>query len=121
MPDSTTSKQIPSNSFFNRLPAQVGRALSQEQRTAIAAAAIPRNRQSGQPLNIRLSVPIMRRRFYFAISGGRERRNRDRLAVERREYPLGTTGNIMFIVIGAVAFYFLTHGGFLIYSSLLGN
>lgn len=62
------------------------------------------------PVNIRLSVPILRWRFYFAITGGQERRGAERLAAERGRHPLRTPGNVLFVVAGAMVVYLATLG-----------
>lgn len=62
------------------------------------------------PVNIRLSVPILRWRFYFAITGGQERRGTERLAAERRHHPLRTPGNVLFVVSGAMLLYMAALG-----------
>jgi len=71
------------------------------------------------PININLTVPILGRRFYFAIAGGKERRSKERLALERQRSPLLTKSNIQFIVIGAVVLYMLTLGTFLVFAAVL--
>jgi hypothetical protein len=72
------------------------------------------------PINIKMTVPILGRRFYFAIAGGKERRSKERLALERKRSPLLTKSNIQFIFIGAVVLYILTLGTFLAFAAVLG-
>lgn len=60
------------------------------------------------PVNIRLSLPVLRWRFYFAIQGGPERRGAARLAAERGRHPLRTPGNVLFVIAGAMAVYLAT-------------
>jgi len=62
------------------------------------------------PVNIRLSVPMLRWRFYFAVTGGRERRGAERLAAERGRHPLRTPGNVLVLVAGAMLVYLATLG-----------
>lgn len=69
------------------------------------------------PINIRLTVPILGRRFYFAIASGRERRSRERLALERQRNPIRTKKNITFIVVAALVLYLITLGTFLLFTS----
>lgn len=77
-------------------------------------------RRNGPPaVNIRVTVPILKSRFYFSLMSGRERRNPERLAVERRSNPLKTRPNILFVIIGALALYMLTLGLFLVYAAVL--
>ena len=62
------------------------------------------------PVNIHLSVPVLRWRFYFAITGGQERRGVQRLAAERGHHPLRTPGNVLFVVAGAMILYLAALG-----------
>ena len=73
------------------------------------------------PVNIRITVPILKSRFYFAFLGGRERRSRERLAVERRRNPVATRSNILFVLLGALALYIVTLGTFLGYAAISGT
>jgi hypothetical protein len=59
------------------------------------------------PIDIRLSMPFVRRRFYFTIVAGQERRRPDRLRADRQTYPLVTAGNIMFTIGVSTVFAFL--------------
>jgi hypothetical protein len=76
-------------------------------------------KRASSPVNIRMTVPILGRRFYFSIAGGRERRSKERLALERQANPFRTKSNITFILIGAVIIYMLTLGTFLAFASVL--
>jgi len=68
-------------------------------------------------VNIRMSVPVLRWRFYFAITGGQERRGGGRLAAERGRYPLRTPGNVLFVVVGAMVIYLATLGAAVLWAS----
>lgn len=48
------------------------------------------------PIDIRISLPFVHRRFYFTVVAGPERRRPDRLHQDRTMYPLVTAGNVMF-------------------------
>lgn len=52
---------------------------------------------SDHPVNIRLSIPLVFRRFYITIVAGTERRNRERLEAERGKHQLCKLGNIVFL------------------------
>ena len=52
---------------------------------------------SDHPLNIRMSIPLGVGRYYITLVAGKERRARARLAVDRRQHPLDTTGNVAFL------------------------
>lgn len=71
----------------------------------------PAVRPDGRPpVDIRLSVPMLRWRFYFAITGGRERRGAERLAAERGRHRLHTPGNVLFVVAAAMVVYLAALG-----------
>lgn len=52
---------------------------------------------SDHPLNLRMSVPLPFGRYYITVVAGRERRARARLSLVRRQHPLSTPGNILFL------------------------
>ncbi|MGI9506359.1 MAG: hypothetical protein ACR2RE_25230 [Geminicoccaceae bacterium] len=52
---------------------------------------------SDHALNIRVSVPLGVGRYYLTLVAGKERRARARLALDRRQNPLDTTGNVAFL------------------------
>jgi hypothetical protein len=52
---------------------------------------------SDHPLNIRVSIPLGVGRYYITLVAGKERRARARLAVDRRQNPLDTPGNVLFL------------------------
>jgi len=118
MPESSIFPDPLNDPFFDRLPAPVSNQLSEEQRRAIAAA-LPGSSHAKPPVNIRLSVPMLRWRFYFAINSGKERRNKPRRVADRRHNPLATKGNALFILMGTTTLSFFTLGGFLVYASIL--
>ena len=70
------------------------------------------------PINIRITLPFFGQRFYFAIVAGKERRSKERLALERQKSPFFTKSNITFLVIGAVTLYMLTLGTFLVFAAV---
>ena len=54
-------------------------------------------------INLRLSIPLISKRYYLTIVGGEERRGPERLAAERRKHPLQTKGNVAcFFVAGTI-------------------
>jgi len=52
---------------------------------------------SNHALNIRVSVPLGVGRYYITLVAGRERRARARLALDRLQNPLDTSGNVVFL------------------------
>ena len=51
------------------------------------------------PLNIRVSIPLGIGRYYITLVAGKERRARARLALDRRQNPLDTPGNVLFLAL----------------------
>ncbi|MGI9418245.1 MAG: hypothetical protein ACR2RA_10460 [Geminicoccaceae bacterium] len=45
-----------------------------------------------------MSIPLGVGRYYITLVAGKERRARARLALDRRQNPLDTTGNVVFLV-----------------------
>ena len=70
------------------------------------------------PINIKMTVPLLGRRFYFSIAGGKERRSKERLALERQKSPFFTKNNITFVLVGAVVLYMLTLGAFMVFATV---
>lgn len=74
-----------------------------------------RDWSSEHALNIRISVPLGVGRYYITLVAGKERRARARLALDRRQNPLDTPGNVAFLafiatigVAGSVTLFYLT-------------
>jgi len=57
-------------------------------------------------INIRLSIPFLKGRWYLAVLGGSEKRDAIRRAEEREKHPIRTIGNILF-AIGLVAIFYV--------------
>lgn len=91
------------NWLFSRLPDQVARTLTPEQRAAIHQIVMT---SAGRPpVNIRVSFPLAKWRIYLALLAGRERRNDERRAKDRVHHPLQTLGNFFFALGLAMLFY----------------
>jgi hypothetical protein len=56
--------------------------------------------ESDHPINLRLSIPLLFKRYYVTIIAGEELRGFDRLAAERQKHPLVTRGNLLFLALG---------------------
>jgi hypothetical protein len=63
---------------------------------------------TGRPLptrvNLRLSLPLLPKRWYFTILGGPVRRTAVRRSIERVRNPVCTADNMAFIVVTAMTF-----------------
>ncbi len=90
--------------LFSRLPGWVLDTLTTEQKEAIHAAADEGQWQS-HPVNIRLTVPVIRRRYFLTIVAGEEKRSLERRAHDRHRYPLRTVANVLFFLGAAAIVY----------------
>jgi hypothetical protein len=104
--------------LFKRIPDDVFKTLTDEQRTAIDEAA----RGSGlrrHPVNIRLSIPFFSKHFYTIVVAGEEKRGYERRKIDRQHHPMHTLGNIFFgLGILSVLYMALVFGVFF-YNSLI--
>jgi hypothetical protein len=55
--------------------------------------------ESDHPINLRLSIPLLFKRYYVTIIAGEEHRGSDRLVAERQMHPLVTRGNLFFFAL----------------------
>jgi hypothetical protein len=55
--------------------------------------------ESDHPVNLRLSIPLLFKRYYVTIIVGEERRRPARLSAERQKHPLVTRGNLFFFAL----------------------
>lgn len=107
--------------LFARLTDAERESFSPEQMTALVDAA-EQCAWRKHPIDIRLSLPLLLRRFYLVVVAGPERRNPDRRVVEQMRFPVNTPNNFLFVlavatlgtIIGAACFtaaavWFLTN------------
>lgn len=122
MPDGSHASAIDATAtnyaLLDRLPAHILGGLSVEQRTAIAAASGDWKTGTHR-VNLRLSLPLLPKRWYFTVLGGPERRTAARRKVERARNPVRTAGNMAFIVVTAMSFYGVAAAVLLFSSSVL--
>ena len=70
---------------------------------AVGAKDPPRSESgtiSGAPVDIRLSFQLFRRRLFFTVIAGAERRSLERVREERHKHPLATLANLCAIAFG---------------------
>ena len=59
--------------------------------------------ESDHPINLRLSIPLLFKRYYIIVVVGQERRCPERRTAERQKHPLVTRGNLfLFALLGTV-------------------
>lgn len=117
-PDDPVSKTVAMNSLFERLPPWVVDTLTNEQKEAIHKA-VSDPEWDMPPLNIRLSLPLLKRRYYVTVVGGEEKRSSSRRAHDRNRYPLRTVANFFFFIGLITIFYVVSVVGIAIYSSII--
>lgn len=71
------------------------------------------------PINIRISVPLLHRRFYFTVVAGEERRRHERRKAERQDHPLLTAGNVFFSLGVATLFTIMALGVLIAQSAII--
>jgi hypothetical protein len=118
MPDGFVYDSNAQAALFDRLPPEILGSLTVQQKNAIASAAGSTD-WKGHPVNIRLSLPFLPRRWYVTIVSGPERRARDRRRRDRTINPIRTAGNLVFILCSAILFYGIAIGTFLVSSSVI--
>ena len=99
-----TAEAIKVNTLFERLPPWVADSLSTEQREAIHKALVEPAWKL-HPINIRVSVPFLNRRYYVTVVGGEEKRSLERRRHDRHKYPLRTVANVFFMLGLGTIFY----------------
>lgn len=76
---------------------------------------------SEHPLNIRMSIPLIFGRYYITVVAGKERRARARLAIDKRQHPLDTPSNVVFLfLIGMIATAGCVTVGYMLLAHLMG-
>ncbi len=54
--------------------------------------------ESHHPINLRLSIPLLFKRYYVTIVAGEERRSPERRVEERQKHPIKTIGNLIVLL-----------------------
>lgn len=103
-PEPPAAEAIKVNTLFERLPPWVVDSFSTEQREAIHKALVEPTWKL-HPINIRLSLPFLNRRYYVTVVGGEEKRSLERRRHDRHKYPLRTVANVFFVLGIGTVFY----------------
>ncbi|MHA1568813.1 MAG: hypothetical protein ACTSXZ_05035 [Alphaproteobacteria bacterium] len=119
MSDATTFDPGEGIGNLERLPRHIAASFTLEQRRALTRALQNQN-SAPHVVNIRLSVPLLFKRYYMSIFVGAERRSAARRHAERVVNPLKTTGNMVFVIIAAIALYSAGVVGLMLLSSVVG-
>ncbi len=102
--DHKTAAPAPSDSgpsfrrwLLDSVPPDVAQSFAETQLAAIEHAIEARSRRR-PPVDIRLSVPFIWRRFFFVLLAGSERRSPERLSRERVKHAFWTVANVCTVV-----------------------
>ena len=117
VPEDPVTQAIQANWLFARLPPWVIDTLTNEQKEAIHQAALDPS-WNRPPINIRFTIPLLTRRFFFTVVGGEEKRSTERRARDRNRYPLRTLANLFFGLGVAALFYVVVIMGLAVHSSI---
>jgi len=92
------------NWLLDRIPQPIVESLTPDQYQAIldAAGEMP---WDDHEVNIRLTLPLILRRFYITVVGGAEKRSIGRRTIDRHKYPLRTAANVFFFIGIGTLFY----------------
>lgn len=97
---------VKAETVFDRMPPWIVDTLTPEQKEAVYLAIRPPEWKF-HPINIRLSIPVIRRRYYLTLVGGEDSRSAVRRQQERHRYPLRTAANILFVAAAGATLYML--------------
>jgi len=81
---------------MERLPKAVHDSFSEAQLSALKEAS-GTVAWGKHPVDIRLSIPGLLNRYYLVVVGGKERRSKARIAIEKKRHPLHRLRNYLFI------------------------
>lgn len=84
--------------FLNRLPEDVAASFTTEQLSAMQAA-LQFTQWRRHPVDLRMTIPLLWKRFYVVLVAGPERRSKQRLKAERSRNPIWTLGNVGFVLV----------------------
>lgn len=83
--------------FFARIPAELADTFTAAQLDAVKLAFGARSR-GAHAVDVRLSLPLLSRRFYVVLLAGKERRSRERRLLDRLLRPFWTYANAVVVV-----------------------
>jgi hypothetical protein len=104
--------------LLHQVPPEIMDSLTEEERVEVWQAANPISWRR-HPINIRLTVPGFKTRYFLTVVGGPERRSWERIRRERHLHPLRTLGNILFMLGIGASVYLAVIFGFLAFAKLL--
>lgn len=85
--------------FVARIPPEIATTFTDAQINSIKRVLSSTSIGDGHPVNIRLSLPVPGRRFYFVILAGLERRSYKRIRAERLKHRVWMPANMIVITV----------------------
>ncbi len=104
--------------FLLRIPQNVVSSFTDAQLAALKQALDERGSQNHK-VNIRISVPLLFRHYYFVFFTGIEKRSRARRRRDARFHPIARVGNMVFLFLLSVFALFAVVGFLAILISVL--
>ena len=104
--------------FFDSMPEDVALTFSERQRAAVHAVLDQRAWRKPR-VNVRLSLPLLSRRYFLTMVAGIDRRSAVRRHRERALHPLRTLANLLFMGAVLALIYAIVTAAFLIQSSIV--
>ncbi|NER78321.1 MAG: hypothetical protein F6K42_01845 [Leptolyngbya sp. SIO1D8] len=89
------TKDVALERFLKNLPEDVANSFTLEQLKAMQVA-LQSTQWRRHPIDIRLSIPLLWKRFYFVLVAGPERRSKQRLKSDQIRNPVWTPVNLLF-------------------------
>ena len=84
--------------FLERMPEEVASSFTELQLETIEHA-LEGDKWRDHPVDVRLSIPVLRRRFYFVLLAGPERRSAERRKYERARRPVRVIADIILLAL----------------------
>ncbi|MBE7381466.1 MAG: hypothetical protein F6J95_008660 [Leptolyngbya sp. SIO1E4] len=91
------SKDSALERFLKRLPEEVADSFTVEQLQAMQSA-LQTTQWRRHPVDLRLTIPILWKKFYVVLVAGPERRSNQRRMLDRAKNPIWTSTNLLFVV-----------------------
>ncbi len=84
--------------FLESMPEEVASSFTELQLEMIEHA-LERGKWRAHPVDVRLSIPVLWRRFYFVLLAGSERRSVERRKYERARRPVRVVADIILLAL----------------------
>jgi len=105
--------------FASSMPAHIAESFSDAQLRAIIRAYGVRS-WGRHTIDIRFTLPVLARTYYFVMLGGIDKRPRSRNRAERHSHPLATLGNMLFLLFVLLLLVCFVLGAFYVLKSAFG-